>query len=290
MTLDEIGDELAKLPPDRVPKRADGAACARRGRRGSTPGSRSSSASRSGLTSASAAAASRSTAAGSPAPTIARAGRAPARATGSGRDPRAPSRTGKLPAWRVRAASDPRRRDAARSRTPSARAFQGAARRGDRVLARGDRARAHARRLRRRRHRRHVGPVHAARSRSRAGSRRWPGDRGRRRPDPPPPRAARPDDARPPGGDPRARGGGARRLWASEAGIYGRCGYGERDPCGRHDGPLAARRGWPGPCRTTRPRTASRPTCCPSMRAVYAAATLARPGMIERDEHDWRNF
>ena len=44
MTLDEIGDELAKLPPHRAPTRRDWSRLSATWRRGSTSGSRSSSA------------------------------------------------------------------------------------------------------------------------------------------------------------------------------------------------------------------------------------------------------
>jgi MerR family transcriptional regulator, redox-sensitive transcriptional activator SoxR len=48
LTLDEIGAELATLPPDRAPTRRDWRASRAGGPRGSTPGSPSSSASSSG--------------------------------------------------------------------------------------------------------------------------------------------------------------------------------------------------------------------------------------------------
>ena len=50
LTLDEIGTELGKLPPDRVPGKRDWSRLSRGGRHGSTSGSRSSSACGPGLT------------------------------------------------------------------------------------------------------------------------------------------------------------------------------------------------------------------------------------------------
>ena len=84
LTLDEIGAELAKLPPDRAPTRRDWSRLSSNvERRASTSASPSSSASRPASPSASAAAASRSTAASSPTPATAPPASAPARATGS---------------------------------------------------------------------------------------------------------------------------------------------------------------------------------------------------------------
>ncbi len=48
LSLDEIGSELAKLPPDRAPSGATGHGCRASGPSGSTSASRSSSASRQG--------------------------------------------------------------------------------------------------------------------------------------------------------------------------------------------------------------------------------------------------
>ena len=78
-------------------------------------------------------------------------------------------------------------------------------------------------------------------------------------------------------------------LWASEAGIYGRYGYGVatraadmtiRSPEARLAGTVP----------DERPRTGEPADLLADMRAVHAAASLTRPGMIARDEHEWRNF
>ena len=93
LTLDEIGAELARLPPERAPTAATGRASRAAGQRGSISASPSSSASSSGLTNASAAAACRSTAAGSPTPTTGRPASARVRATGSATARRTDART-----------------------------------------------------------------------------------------------------------------------------------------------------------------------------------------------------
>ena len=94
LTLEEIGAELAKLPPERAPNRRDWSRLSRElERRGSMSGSPSSSASGPASPSASGAAACRSSAASSPIPATAPPGSAPDRATGSGTAHRADAGT-----------------------------------------------------------------------------------------------------------------------------------------------------------------------------------------------------
>ena len=123
LTLDEIGAELAKLPPHQPRPAATGRASRPPGRRGSTSASPSSSASSSGSPSASAAAASRSTAASSPTPATAPPPRArpalldrrPARGlSGARENARGRKATSSMPKR-----CTPSRRSAARAGSPS---------------------------------------------------------------------------------------------------------------------------------------------------------------------------
>ncbi|HEY2284191.1 MAG TPA: GNAT family N-acetyltransferase [Streptosporangiaceae bacterium] len=93
--------------------------------------------------------------------------------------------------------------------------------------------------------------------------------------------------------DAAARGEPLAALFASEAGIYPRFGFGSaaqsaRCTIRRGEGALAAlpAAGRPGPARI---RLASPASVQGELAAVYAAAVAARPGGPARDERWWRN-
>jgi predicted acetyltransferase len=90
-----------------------------------------------------------------------------------------------------------------------------------------------------------------------------------------------------------ARGEPLAALFASEAGIYPRFGFGSaaqsaRCTIRRGEGALAAlpAPGLPGPARI---RLAPPASVQGELAAVYAAAAAARPGGLTRDERWWRN-
>ena len=97
------------------------------------------------------------------------------------------------------------------------------------------------------------------------------------------PRPARPHDARAPRGDPRAR---ARRrspaLWASEAGIYGRWGFGAATRAAHLTIRSPEARLAVAPCRAARRAPAVRMTLLDDLRAVHAAVAARAAGHRSR--------
>jgi predicted acetyltransferase len=87
--------------------------------------------------------------------------------------------------------------------------------------------------------------------------------------------------------DVRARGEPLAILWASEAAIYGRFGYGISAPSGgidaRRDG--FALRDDPGPAGAV--RIVEREEARGAFRDVYERVRVARPGMLSRSERWW---